>query len=94
MLERARMIAYDKRGSVFALTEGAELLLHDGESEGPLWRTMLDARIVAELHRHSEVVMTWPVEDLATLDRVSRIGVTGVISSNHDVLAELVARRV
>jgi hypothetical protein len=40
------MIAYDKRGAVFALTEGAELLLHDGESEGPLWRTTLDAAIV------------------------------------------------
>lgn len=39
------MIAYDKRGAVFALTEGAELLLHDGESEGPLWRTTLDAPI-------------------------------------------------
>jgi hypothetical protein len=40
------MIAYDKRGAVFALTEGAELLLHDGDSEAPLWRTMLDARVV------------------------------------------------
>jgi hypothetical protein len=40
------MIAYDKRGAVFALAEGAELLLHDGESEGPLWRTTLDAPIV------------------------------------------------
>ena len=40
------MIAYDKRGVVFALTEGAELLLHDGESEGPLWRKTLDGSIV------------------------------------------------
>jgi len=40
------MIAYDKRGAVFALTEGAELLLHDGDSEAPLWRTTLDGRIV------------------------------------------------
>jgi len=40
------MIAYDQRGAVFALTEGAELLLHDGDSEAPLWRTSLDARIV------------------------------------------------
>lgn len=41
------MIAYDKAGAVFALREGAELLVHDGESEGPLWRKMLDADIVA-----------------------------------------------
>src|SRR6185503_5323612 len=40
------MIAYDKRGAVFALTEGAELLMHDGDSEAPLWRTTLDAAIV------------------------------------------------
>lgn len=40
------MIAYDNRGAVFALTEGAELLLHDGDSEAPLWRTTLDAPIV------------------------------------------------
>ncbi len=40
------MIAYDKHGTVFALREGAELLVHDGESEGPLWRKMLDAQIV------------------------------------------------
>ena len=41
------MIAYDKQGAVFALSEGVELLVHDGESEGPLWRKNLDADIVA-----------------------------------------------
>lgn len=40
------MIAYDKQGTVFALREGAELLVHDGPSEGPLWRKMLDGTIV------------------------------------------------
>ncbi len=40
------MIAYDKQGLVFALREGAELLVHDGDSEGPLWRKKLDADIV------------------------------------------------
>ena len=40
------MIAYESGGSVFALTDGAELLLHDGESEGPLWRVTLDSTIV------------------------------------------------
>lgn len=40
------MIAYDKQGAVFALREGAELLVHDGDSEGPLWRKMLDGDIV------------------------------------------------
>ncbi len=42
--------------------------------------SLLDAAIVAELHRHVEVVMTWPVNDLASLDAMLRIGVTGIIS--------------
>ena len=40
------MIAYDKTGAVFALSEGTDLLLHDGESEGPLWQRSLDGTIV------------------------------------------------
>lgn len=40
------MIAYDPKNTVFAMNEGAELLVHDGESEGPLWRKTLDGEIV------------------------------------------------
>lgn len=40
------MIAFDKQNTVFAMNEGAELLVHDGESEGPLWRKTLDSDIV------------------------------------------------
>ena len=40
------MFAYDKQGKVFAMREGAELLVHDGPSEGPLWRKTLDGDIV------------------------------------------------
>jgi hypothetical protein len=42
----ASMIAYDPKNTVFAMNEGAELLVHDGESEGPLWRKTLDDEIV------------------------------------------------
>jgi hypothetical protein len=42
----ASMIAFDKQNTVFAMNEGAELLVHDGESEGPLWRKTLDSDIV------------------------------------------------
>jgi len=59
------MIAYDKHGHVFALTEGAELLLHDGESEGPLWRKTLDAPIVG-LGINSEVVTAVTESGLVT----------------------------
>lgn len=56
-------------------------------------RSLLDPVIVAELHRHVEVVMTWPVNDVPTLDRLLSLGVTGIISDEDEVLAELIRRR-
>jgi hypothetical protein len=50
-------------------------------------RELLDADLVAELHEHVEVVMTWPVNDLYTLDDLLEMGVTGVISDEDHVLA-------
>lgn len=35
---------YDRDGRNIVLTEGAEVLVHDGATEGPLWRQTLDAR--------------------------------------------------
>jgi glycerophosphoryl diester phosphodiesterase len=55
--------------------------------------SLLDRTIVAELHRSVEVVMTWPVNDMAALDAVLDLGVSGVISDEADVLAELIRRR-
>jgi glycerophosphoryl diester phosphodiesterase len=55
-------------------------------------RSLLDTGIVAELHRSVEVVMTWPVDDLATLDEVAALGVSGVISESDEVLTELLRR--
>jgi hypothetical protein len=52
-------------------------------------RSLLDADVVAGLHRHVAVVMTWPVNDLATLESTLGIGVTGVISDEAHVLAAL-----
>lgn len=37
---------YDRDGRNIVLTEGAEVLVHDGATEGPLWRQTLDARLV------------------------------------------------
>jgi hypothetical protein len=48
--------------------------------------TLLDADVVAELHRRVEVVMTWPVNDPATLRRVLDCGVRGVISDEATIL--------
>ena len=52
-------------------------------------RDLLDRDVVAWLHDHVEVVMTWPVNDLASLDRLLDIGVRGVISDEAHVLAEV-----
>jgi hypothetical protein len=56
--------------------------------------SLLDASVVSELHRHVERVMTWPVNDRQTLDAVLSCGVSGVISDEPAVLAEVVAMRV
>lgn len=55
--------------------------------------SLLDERVVAELHEWVELVMTWPINDSAALDRVLGFGVSGVISDEPDVLTELIARR-
>lgn len=55
-------------------------------------RSLLDEAVVAALSARASVVMTWPVNDLATLDRMIAIGVTGVISDEPRVLAALLHR--
>jgi glycerophosphoryl diester phosphodiesterase len=56
--------------------------------------SLLDAAVVADLRRHVETVMTWPVDDVAALDAALAIGVNGIISDEPPVLAELLARRL
>jgi glycerophosphoryl diester phosphodiesterase len=55
--------------------------------------SLLDPETVEHLLGHVEVLMTWPVNDVATLDAVLAVGANGVISDEPDVLAELLARR-
>jgi glycerophosphoryl diester phosphodiesterase len=53
---------------------------------------LLEPDVVGELRREVARVMTWPVNDLATLDRVVRLGVNGVITDDAAVLSEVVRR--
>ena len=55
--------------------------------------SLLDEQVVADLLQHVEVVMSWPVNDVATLDAAIGLGVNGIISDEPDVLAALLARR-
>ena len=56
-------------------------------------RSLLDRDVVARLARSVQVVMTWPVNDLASLDALLDLGATGIISDEPEVLAELLRRR-
>jgi glycerophosphoryl diester phosphodiesterase len=56
-------------------------------------RELLDSAVVARLADQVEVVMTWPVNDVDSLDALLGLGVTGIISDEPEVLAELLRRR-
>lgn len=56
-------------------------------------RTLLDAEVVAALHREVELVMTWPVNTSRALDSALDMGVTGIISDEAAVLDDLMRRR-
>ncbi len=55
--------------------------------------SLLNETLVGELHRDVDLVMTWPVNDVAALDSMLAIGVTGIISDELAVLAELAVRQ-
>ncbi|QIK76614.1 glycerophosphodiester phosphodiesterase [Nocardioides piscis] len=56
-------------------------------------RSLLDSTVVASMLDHVEVVMTWPINDLASLEGTLAIGVNAVISDEPSVLAALLAAR-
>jgi glycerophosphoryl diester phosphodiesterase len=56
-------------------------------------RSLLGEELVEQLRSQVAVVMTWPVNDDATLDEVLALGANGVISDEPDVLATLLGRR-
>jgi glycerophosphoryl diester phosphodiesterase len=53
----------------------------------------LRAPLTAWLRHRVSVVMTWPVDDVDTLDRVLALGVNGVITNEAEVLRAVRARR-
>jgi glycerophosphoryl diester phosphodiesterase len=55
--------------------------------------SLLDRVVVSALHRHVERVLTWPVNDQDTLDLVLGYGVSGVISDEAGILAQVVSIR-
>lgn len=56
-------------------------------------RSLLDPEVVARLRSQVEIVMTWPINDLGSLDEVVDLEVNGIISDEPGVLAEVLHRR-
>ena len=78
--------------------ELAALVSHLASADGgphgvSVHRSLLDRGLVARLAEAVSVVMTWPVNDFAALDAVTRMGVSGVISDSPAVLAEMRRRK-
>lgn len=57
-----------------------------------LHASLLQAPLTAWLHERVQVVMTWPVDDASTLDRVLALGATGIITNEPEVLRAVRAR--
>ncbi len=56
-------------------------------------RSLLDAATVTRLRTRVDLLMTWPVNDVMTLDRMIDIGVSGIVSDSPEVRTELIGRR-
>jgi glycerophosphoryl diester phosphodiesterase len=51
--------------------------------------SLLDEDVVAALREQVTVVMTWPIDDLATLDRVTALGANGIITNEPEIVREV-----
>jgi glycerophosphoryl diester phosphodiesterase len=55
--------------------------------------SLLTPEVVRALHAYGLTVLTWPVDDTASLARARELGVDGAISKDLDVLRQVVADR-
>jgi len=55
--------------------------------------SMLTPELVAEIKERVPMVLTWPVDDPASLEEAHRVGVDGVITKDLDILRQVVAAR-
>lgn len=55
--------------------------------------SLLTPEVVAELHEHRLVILTWPVDDPVSLARARAVGVDGAITKDLEIVRELVATR-
>jgi hypothetical protein len=53
--------------------------------------SLLTPRLVEELHRDVPLILSWPVDDLPSLDRAREVGIDGAITKSDEVIKVLVA---
>jgi glycerophosphoryl diester phosphodiesterase len=54
---------------------------------------LLSEGVVARLHDRAPMVVTWPINSRASLERVASFGVDGVITDSMQILREVVESR-
>lgn len=86
-----RVLSARNRGELARLRQ--RLASTDDTYGVSIHRSLLDKAIVAELNEHVDVLMTWPINDIGSLDHMLDLGVTGIISDEDEVLAELIRRQ-
>ena len=53
--------------------------------------SMLTPELVAEVQSYGTLVLSWPVDDRASLERAKQLGIDGAITKDLDIVRELVA---
>jgi glycerophosphoryl diester phosphodiesterase len=74
---RAELAALDRRVSAGQRAAPYGVSLHE---------SLLGQPAVVRIRERVQVVMTWPVDDGATLDRVAGLGATGIITNEPGIL--------
>jgi glycerophosphoryl diester phosphodiesterase len=73
-------------------TQLESFLRSDRETEGiAIHLRLLSPDVVASLKARAPMVVTWPINSRASLERVARYGVDGVTTDSLDILKAVVA---
>jgi glycerophosphoryl diester phosphodiesterase len=80
-------------GSAWQLARLRRRIANGRRHDVSVHRRLLSPEVVEELKGSADTLVTWPVNDDETLDRVLGWGVDGVITDSFDVLRRVVAER-
>jgi hypothetical protein len=81
-------------GSSRQLRRAWLMLEREGYDAVSIHNELLTPESTRRLLDRVSAIITWPINDHTTLERVARLGVTGVISDSFDLLREIEKRKV